>query len=217
MLWERLLRMKNSKQTLPLGRRAHETRPASQRARPALRRKNAVQGAGERGPALPPGGGGPAGCFQGPPERPACRPHSRREGRPRVAQLGLPVSGRKPGPANCKLQPAEEPWRAEGPQNSRGGPRPSVWKMPGCCRRGPPSSATRQPPPPRPALLLVCELRPVRRRLTQNDAVGLFRRLPHDPHGREPHLREHQPHRGARGCGREGLREPGPLGGFPGL
>lgn len=36
--------------------------------------------------------------------------------------------------------------------------------------------------------------------LTQDDPVGLLRRLPHDAHGRQPDLWEHQPDGGPRGC-----------------
>lgn len=35
--------------------------------------------------------------------------------------------------------------------------------------------------------------------LTQNNSVGLLRRLPNNPYGCQPHFREHQPHRRPRG------------------
>lgn len=48
--------------------------------------------------------------------------------------------------------------------------------------------------------------------LTQNDAIGLLRWLPHDPHRCESHFRKHEPHGWAWGCRKQ--RRPmsqGPL------
>lgn len=66
------------------------------------------------------------------------------------------------------------------------------------------------PPQPRPG-----GGRALQRLLTQDDTVGLLRRLPHDAYGRQPHFREHQPHRGAWGWRGRKTCDPGAVAALP--